>query len=155
MAGARRTVRVGSISYVDVHGAHRRADVGSVVEVHDSDIDRFDTFNRLIGESPEEALVLSSVGSSREGGRARPSTVVDDAALTARAAELDARAAALTDAEAALAQKTAELDARAAEIEAKAAELDARTAAVDEKAAEAKKPATRTSTKKPATGEGE
>ncbi|WJJ10385.1 hypothetical protein P9990_17590 [Prescottella equi] len=154
MAGARRTVRVGSISYVDAHGAHRRADVGSVVEVHDSDIDRFDTFNRLIGESPEEALALSS-GGARGGDRARPSTSGDDAALAARAAELDARAAALTDAEAALAQRAAALDTRAAEIETKAAELDARPAAVDEKATEVKKPAARASAKKPATGEGE
>lgn len=49
-ASVRRTVRVGSMPYRDPQGVRRRADAGTVVEVHPDDVDRFDRLNVLAGE---------------------------------------------------------------------------------------------------------
>ncbi|WP_407107857.1 hypothetical protein [Rhodococcus aetherivorans] len=143
MAAARRKVRVGSISYTDPQGAQRRADAGAIVDVHQKDIDRFDEFNRLSGESSLEAVALATVADADVPDGGQPRSLAQ--ALARRAAELDAR-------EAALAGAADELDAKAADLDARAADLDAREAALgDEKTAEPRKPATRSTAKaKPA-----
>lgn len=48
--GVQRTVRVGSMPYRDPQGIRRRANAGAVVEVHPSDVARFDRLNVLAGE---------------------------------------------------------------------------------------------------------
>lgn len=143
MAAARRKVRVGSISYTDSQGAPRRADAGAIVDVHQKDIERFDAFNRLSGESTLDAVALATVADADVPDSGQPESLAQ--ALARRGAELDAR-------EAALAAVAAGLDAKAADLDARAADLDAREAALgDEKAAEPRKPATRAAAKaKPA-----
>lgn len=143
MAAARRKVRVGSISYTDPQGAQRRADAGAIVDVHQKDIERFDEFNRLSGESTLEAVALATVTDADVPDGGQPESLAQ--ALARRAVELDAR-------ETALAATAAGLDVRAARLDALALDLDAREAALgDEKTAEPRKPATRSATKaKPA-----
>ncbi|MGX9297490.1 hypothetical protein [Tsukamurella paurometabola] len=50
MAEAKRTVRVGSMAYVDPDGRTRRADCGAEVSVHQDDAERFDMLNVLPGD---------------------------------------------------------------------------------------------------------
>jgi len=144
MAGARRKVRVGTISYTDPQGAQRRADAGAIVDVHQKDIARFDELNRLRGESTLEAVALATVADADVPDGGQPESLAQTQAR--RAAELDAR-------EAALAAAADGLDAKAADLDARAADLDAREAVLgEEKTAEPRKPATRSAAKaKPAT----
>lgn len=48
MSGAKRTVQLGSMSYVDPNGRVRWADCGVEVEIHPDHVARFDEFNVLV-----------------------------------------------------------------------------------------------------------
>lgn len=50
--GVERTVRMGSMAYLDADGVSRRAECGAVVQVHPSNVERFDRLNVLAGEEP-------------------------------------------------------------------------------------------------------
>lgn len=65
-SGVKRTVRLGSMAYVDPDGRTRRADCGSEIEIHPDHVARFDRLNILAGEeahAPAEAE--STTGSPR------------------------------------------------------------------------------------------
>lgn len=159
-AGVRRTVRIGSMPYRDPHGVRRRADAGTVVEVHPDDVDRFDRLNVLAGEVRERDsrgdLAVRYIPDPGPGQPLSPSPSTDP--VDTRAAVLDDREATLDAREAELGQKAADLDTRAAvlddreaALDAREAERDTRVSALDEKAAGPKKPAARASAKaKPA-----
>lgn len=49
---ADRTVRLGSMFYIDDKSRPRRADVGTKVSVHPDFVERFDRLNVLAGEEP-------------------------------------------------------------------------------------------------------
>lgn len=53
MAAVERTVRVGLATYVAADGASRFAQEGATVEVHVSDVERFDRLNVLPGDPPQ------------------------------------------------------------------------------------------------------
>lgn len=68
-SGVKRTVRLGSMAYVDPDGRTRRADCGSEIEIHPDHVERFDRLNVLAGqESPAPA----EVESTPEAPRRRP-----------------------------------------------------------------------------------
>ncbi|WP_280454782.1 hypothetical protein [Nocardia brasiliensis] len=46
MSGVKRTVRMGSMAYIDAAGKTRRADNGAVVLVHPDHVERFDRLNK-------------------------------------------------------------------------------------------------------------
>lgn len=54
MAGVERTVRMGSMAYLDPDGRMRRADCGATVLVHPDAVERFDRLNVLAGQEPAE-----------------------------------------------------------------------------------------------------
>lgn len=49
---ADRTVRLGSMFFIDSDGRPRRADAGAKVSVHSDFVERFDRLNVLSGEEP-------------------------------------------------------------------------------------------------------
>ncbi len=168
MAGVRRRVRVGSISYVDPQGRTRRADAAAVVDVDAGDVERFDIFNRLIGESPEEGLARSTEGLGAAAETPPPGPFEQSGVggqpdeLAARAADLDARAAALDSREVAVAELeqrqsswAQDLDARETALDARAAEVDELKAALEESAAEPKKAPARPAAKAKASPAGQ
>lgn len=52
--GVERTVKIGEMTYVDPKGHSRRASHGATVQVHEDNVDRFDRFNVLPGQEPEQ-----------------------------------------------------------------------------------------------------
>ncbi|MGZ9829868.1 hypothetical protein ACXYTP_23425 [Tsukamurella ocularis] len=69
MAEAKRTVRVGSMAYVDPTGRTRRADCGAEVSVHPDDVERFDLLNVLPGDpAPAEPQVAAKSRRTKAAG---------------------------------------------------------------------------------------
>lgn len=59
--GVVRTVRLGSMSYVDPDGHVRWADHGAEIKVHPDSVERFDRLNVLLGEGVVESEAPASV----------------------------------------------------------------------------------------------
>lgn len=57
----KRTVRLGSMSYVDPGGQVRWADHGTEIDVHPGHVERFDRLNVLLGEGVVESEAPASV----------------------------------------------------------------------------------------------
>ncbi len=51
---ADRTIRLGSMFFIDDKGRPRRADAGTKVSVHSDFVERFDRLNVLSGDEPPE-----------------------------------------------------------------------------------------------------
>ena len=60
----KRTVRLGSMSYVDPGGQVRWADRGTEIDVHPGHVERFDRLNVLLGEGVVESEAPASVAST-------------------------------------------------------------------------------------------
>lgn len=69
--GVKRTVRLGSMAFIDPSGRTRRADCGAEIEIHPDHAERFDRLNVLPGESREEAPTAPV---KRRPGRPRKET---------------------------------------------------------------------------------
>ncbi len=72
--GVKRTVRLGSMAYVDPDGRTRRADCGAEVLVHPDSVARFDRLNVLPGEilaDTEPRGVVPADSPVRHRGRPR------------------------------------------------------------------------------------
>ncbi|MGY2036614.1 hypothetical protein ACW9HF_15135 [Nocardia gipuzkoensis] len=57
MSGVERTIRMGSMAYIDPQGKTRRADCGAVVQVHPDHIERFDRLNMPQVQEPAPVVV--------------------------------------------------------------------------------------------------
>lgn len=75
---ATRTVRLGSMAYVDPDGRVRRADCGAEVQIHPDHVERFDQLNVLQEpatpaprEEPAEPVEDKPVETKRRPGRPR------------------------------------------------------------------------------------
>jgi len=68
VSGAKRTVRLGSMSYIDPAGRVRWADRGAEVVVHGDHVARFDSLNVLAAaETSPAGPVEASVADSGDG----------------------------------------------------------------------------------------
>ncbi|WP_195126590.1 hypothetical protein [Nocardia puris] len=73
MAGVERTIRPGSMVYIDADGRRRRADHGAVVQVHPDHLERFDRLNVLQGQA-QEAAPAESVAAPKPEPKPRTAT---------------------------------------------------------------------------------
>ena len=71
--GVKRSVRLGSMAYIDPAGRTRRADCGTDILVHPEDVERFDRLNVLaVAETPADEPVEQSAADSNGDAEQTP-----------------------------------------------------------------------------------